>query len=135
LHEVVSERDRIDAVGDTEGLTLNSLRNLGQHNVDTATLMRLYVVLSAESFDPGDPLHDFFVERYETARALVGAILANEQSAGRVRSDVDLNQIAHEVIAVIMGLEIQWLTDPGRVDMAQRMGRYIDRLAAELAPR
>jgi AcrR family transcriptional regulator len=134
LQEVVAERDRADAIDFSEGLTLKSLRNLGQHNVETATLMRLYVVLTAESFDPNDPLHGFFVERYETARAFVRSILAIERDAGRVRRDVDIDQVAHEVIAVVMGLEIQWLTDPERVDLAGRMETYIDRLADELAP-
>jgi AcrR family transcriptional regulator len=135
LQEVVAERDRADAIGTSEGLTLESLRHLGQHNVETATLMRLYVVLTSESFDPGDPLHDFFVERYETARDLVRAILAAERDAGRVRREVDIDQIAHEVIGVLMGLEIQWLTDPERVDLAGRVQSYVDRLIHELAPR
>ncbi len=134
LQEVVAERDRADAIDTSEGLTLTSLRNLGQHNVETATLMRLYVVLTAESFDPDDPLHDFFVERYETAREFVRSILAAEMTAGRIRRDVDIDQVAHEVIAVVMGLEIQWLTDPDRVDLAGRMQTYIDRLTDELAP-
>jgi AcrR family transcriptional regulator len=135
LQEVVAERDRADAIDASEGLTLRSLRDLGQHNVETATLMRLYVVLTAESFDTGDPLHDFFVDRYETARDLVRSILVAERDARRVRRDVDIDQIAHEVIGVLMGLEIQWLTDPERVDLAQRIQSYVDRLTKELAPR
>jgi AcrR family transcriptional regulator len=133
LHEVVAERDRADAMVASE-VTLRGLRSLGRHNVETATLMRLYVVLTAESFEPDDPLHDFFVERYETARELVRSLLVAEQQAGRVRRDVDADQLAHEIIGVLMGLEIQWLTDPERVDLAQRMETYIDRLITELAP-
>ena len=134
LQEVVAERDRADAIDTSEGLTLRSLRDLGRHNVETATLMRLYVVLTAESFDPGDPLHEFFVDRYETARDLVRSILAAERDARRVRRDVDIDQIAHEVIGVLMGLEIQWLTDPERVDLAHRVESYVDRLTEELTP-
>ena len=134
LQEVVAERDRADAIETSDGLTLDSLRHLGRHNVETATLMRLYVVLSAESFDPGNPLHDFFVDRFETARELVRSILTAERDGRRVRRDVDIDQIAHEAIAVLMGLEIQWLTDPKRVDLAQRFETYIDRLTTEIAP-
>jgi AcrR family transcriptional regulator len=131
LQEVVAERDRVDAL---EDLTLTSLRNMGRHNVETSLLVRLYAVLSAESFDPGDPLHFFFVDRYRTARALVGQILVNERGAGRIRQDTDIEQIAHEIIGVLMGLEIQWLTDPDQVDLALRITAYIDRLIGELAP-
>jgi AcrR family transcriptional regulator len=138
LHEVVAERDRADARDHGEpsapGLTLASLRNLGRHNVETATLTRLYVVLGAESIDSNEPLHDFFIDRYEAARGLVRSILESEQRQGTVRSDVDIDERAQEIIAMAMGLEIQWLADPQRVDLATTFEAYVDRLVKELAP-
>ena len=138
LHEVVAERDRADAldrdVPTAPGLTLASLRNLGRHNVETGTLTRLYVVLGAESIDSDEPLHEFFVERYETARGFVRAILESEQRQGTIRADVDIDERAQEVIAMAMGLEVQWLADPQRVDLARAFEAYVDRLVEELAP-
>ena len=92
-------------------------------------------MLGAESLDPDDPLHDFFAERYETGRQFVRALLDDEKAQGRVRQDVDVDQIALEVMATIMGVEYQWLTDPERVDMAGAMETYIDQLIERLAPR
>lgn len=138
LREVVAERDRMETIDPERefplALTLSSLRELGQHNVETATLTRLYLVLGAESLDDDDPLHDFFVERYELAREFVRALLNDEKAQGRMRDDVDVDRVALEVIAMIMGLEYQWLTDPDRVDFAQAMETYIDELIARLAP-
>jgi len=138
LREVVAERDRMDAIDPGAAfpleLTLSSLRDIGRHNVETAILTRLYLVLGVESLDPDDPLHDFFVERYETARQFVRALLIDEQTRGRVRQDVDVDQIALEVIATIMGAEYQWFTDPERVDLATAMETYFDQLIARLAP-
>jgi AcrR family transcriptional regulator len=138
LREVVAERDQADVFG-PEGafpvaLTLTSLRQLGQYTVETATLTRLHVVLAAESLDASDPLHDFFVERYEMGRHFVRAVLDAERTQGRVRQDVDADQIAQEVIAVVMGLEIQWLADPTRVDLGAAINAYVDRLIRQLAP-
>jgi AcrR family transcriptional regulator len=139
LQEVVAERDRVDPGGPDgqgePGLTLSSLRLLGQHNVETVMLMRLYVVLGAESLDKSDPLHGFFVDRYETAREFVRSILRAEKAEGRVRPEVDVQDMAREIIAVVMGLEIQWLTDPERVDLAGAMATYIDKLIVDLGPR
>ena len=132
LQEVVAERDRRDVL-DLDSLTLSSFRELGRHNAETASLTRLYVVLGAESLDADDPLHDFFIDRYETARALVRSVIEREQDEGNFRADLDVEQIAREVIAVLMGLEIQWLTDPDRVDLAQAMEAYFDRLIVELS--
>jgi AcrR family transcriptional regulator len=137
LREVVAERDQADAFGPggpfPVALTLTSLRQLGQHNMETATLTRLYVVLGAESLDASDPLHDFFVERYELARDFVRRVLRAEIAQGRVRWDVNVDQMAQEVIAVVMGLELQWLADPTRVDLAGAIDTYVDRLIGELA--
>ncbi|MGA2305365.1 MAG: TetR family transcriptional regulator C-terminal domain-containing protein, partial [Acidimicrobiales bacterium] len=79
-------------------------------------------------------LHDFFVDRYETARGFVRSILESEQRQGNIRSDVDIDERAREVIAMAMGLEVQWLTDPQRVDLARAFETYMDRLVKELAP-
>ena len=132
LREVVEERDRADRLDPPGDMTLSALRDLGRHNAETAVLTRLYVVLGAESLDPDDPLHGFFVERYETARDFVRTILRDDQEAGRVRSDVDVEQLSLEVIATLMGLEIQWLADPARVDLVAATAAYIDRLVVEL---
>jgi AcrR family transcriptional regulator len=132
LQEVVAERDRRDVL-DLNSLTLSNFRELGRHNAETAVLTRLYVVLGSESLDAGDPLHDFFVERYETARALVRSVLEHERDEGNLRADIDVEQIALEVIAVLMGLEVQWLYDPSTVDLAEAMETYFDRLVAELS--
>ncbi len=134
LREVVAEREQTDRLDSTDGITLKAFREVGRHNAEIAVLTRLYVVLGAENLDPEDPLHDFFVERYETARQLVRDILVLEQSHGVVRDDVDIDQIALEVIATLMGMEIQWLADPDRFDLGDVVATYIDRLAEQLAP-
>jgi AcrR family transcriptional regulator len=138
LREVVAERDRMDAIDPDSPfpleLTLSSLRDIGRHNVETAVLTRLYLVLGVESLDDQDPLHDYFVERYETARQFVRALLNDEKASGRLRPDVDVDQIALEVIGTIMGIEYQWFTDPGRVDLATAMETYFDQLIVRLAP-
>ena len=134
LRETVAERDRASAPHAGDVGTLSSLRDIGKHNVETAALVRLYVVLGAESLDPDDPLHGFFVERYETARALTRELLRREHEAGRIRADSDIDQLAREIIAVIMGLEVQWLADPERVDLESSIRDYIDRLIRDLAP-
>jgi AcrR family transcriptional regulator len=139
LREVVAERDRADDLRPDGrfplGFSLSSLRDLGQHNVETAVLTKLYVVLGAESLDADEPLHEFFRERYATARQYMASIFDNEKAEGRVRPDVDSAQLGLEVVATIMGLEMQWLAEPQQVDFARAMNSYIDRLMVDLGPR
>ena len=72
LVEVVAERERVEdelrTALDSTTLSLDTLSAIARQNVEQAMLTRLYVVLAAESLDPDDALHDFFVKRYDGAR-------------------------------------------------------------------
>lgn len=134
LREVVAERDRAELDTVAAGTpSLGMLRDLGRRNVESATLTRLYVVLGAENLDPDDPLHDFFADRYARGRRFVAEILDAERSRGTVAADVDVDQIAAEVLATLMGFEIQWLMDPDHIDLAACVEAYIDRLITDLS--
>ena len=135
---MVAERDRVERELsddlDPTTLTLDALTDIARQNVENAALTRLYVVLAAESLDPGDPLHDFFVRRYDRARRHVALLLEHSMGTGELRDDIDATQLSHEVLAVLMGLEQQWLMDPEGVDLVSTMGAYVDSLRARLAP-
>ena len=66
--------------------------------------------------------------------SLTRELLQREHEEGRIRADADIDQLAREIIAVIMGLEVQWLADPDRVDLETSIRDYIDRLIRDLAP-
>ncbi|CAN5661872.1 TetR/AcrR family transcriptional regulator [soil metagenome] len=138
LEEVVAARQATEMSGylstiDRHGSVFN-LDQVAKFVTDTAVFTRLYVVLAAENLDPGDPLHDFFVTRYDLARQLGVGVLRQDQERGTIRSDVDVEQIGIEVLATMMGLEIQWLMDPEHVDLIGVIGRYIDGLRERLSP-
>lgn len=135
LREVVAERDRVDHAEPPH--SLSELRDIiadMSRNATHTALIRLFVVLGAESFDPEDPLHGFFVDRYAVARKYWEAVLRTEQRSGTVRDDIDPDAVAAEIISVVLGVEIQWLMDPDRIDPSAVIVSYLDRLRASLAP-
>ncbi|QXC63350.1 TetR/AcrR family transcriptional regulator [Aquihabitans sp. G128] len=138
LEEVVAAREATEheaylgSLG--EHASVFHLDQVARFVVDRAVLARLYLVLAAENLDPGDPLHDFFVERYRYARGLAREVLAQDQALGLVRADLDVEQLGTEVIATIMGLEVQWLMDPTAIDLVAVVGRYVDGLREWLTP-
>lgn len=135
LAEVIAERDRRDSYVYDDTLTLSDLRDLGRPEPDKELFSRLTVVLNAENIDPGEPLHEYFVSRYGWARLLIREALERMRDRGELRDDVEVNQIATEVMATLLGLELQWVTDPDAVDYESTVERYIDRLVEDLAPR
>ncbi len=126
LLDVVREREQREAnvllstVGDGPDELGQGLRAIARFVADAAERTRLYVVLGAENLDPGDPLHDFFVDRYARVRNLVASAVR------RSGATVDADQLAREVVATLMGLEIQWLMDPSSFDYLAAVDAYAD---------
>lgn len=94
---------------------------------------RLYITLSSEATAADHPLHDFFVSRYRRYRAGLAALLAEAQGSGLVRPEVDPAAVAGDIIATLDGLHLQWLLDPREVRLTEVMGRFAERLDAELS--
>ena len=137
LEEVVDTRqtsEQAGYLGHLEEPSLFRLDEVARFVIDTAVLTRLYVVLAAENLDAGDPLHDFFVKRYDRARRLVHLVVASDQERGEIRADIDVDQLGVEVVSVLMGMEIQWLMDPGAIDLERTIKAYVEGLRTRLAP-
>jgi len=97
---------------------LDALSALVEYNQTVPEVIRIYTVLAAESTSPGHPGHDYFVQRYRFFRQQYLAALQDAQAQGRLRPDVDVTRIGMLVMAVMDGLQLQWLLDPDEVDMA-----------------
>jgi AcrR family transcriptional regulator len=139
LLDVVAERERreVDALlggGGGPEASLARLPDVARFAAADAVMTRLYAVLAAENLDDGDPLHAFFVDRYERARRVVVLGVEQDRARGEVRADVDAEQVAREVIATLIGLEVQWLMDATAFDYVAAVEAYVDGLRARLAP-
>jgi AcrR family transcriptional regulator len=94
----------------------NLLESVVAQNEKIPGLIQLFTVLVSESIRSGHPSHDFFVERYRRGREIyVNQFFKLNQV--KFRSDVDPDELASLIMAVMDGLQIQWLLDPGKVNM------------------
>jgi AcrR family transcriptional regulator len=121
LLEVVKQKEDEDAG------TLRDpyLRDLVARNGSRPGTVRLFTTLSAESTDPEHPAHDHFVHRYASVRKLVADRLASETGVGRMPSTIDPDMAARVTVAVMDGLQIQWLLDPS-LEMEAAYNDFID---------
>ena len=101
-------------------------------NVARPGITQLYAVLSAESVTDGHPAQQWFRDRYVGLRALVERALEEALERGEVPVGTDVEQTAAAIVAVMDGLQVQWLLDPDRVDMVAVTRRTIDALVAAL---
>lgn len=97
---------------------MEALQDLVAENAKVPELIRLFTVLVSESIWEDHPSHDFFVDRYARVRQEFAEMFARLSETEQPVPDGDLGQLAPIVIAVMDGLQIQWLLDPGNTDMA-----------------
>jgi hypothetical protein len=59
--------------------------------------------------------------RFRSLRETLAARIESGQRAGRIAADIDPADAAALVIAASDGLQIQWLLDPGTVDVGRSL--------------
>ena len=130
LIAVLKERDR--AAGERfhlrglQGLeVLDALVEVVKANVSTPGLVRAFTVLMGESAAEDHPAGPWFKERYPRRRDNLAAALRESIKNGEVHAKTDTDAVAAEVIAMMDGLQVQWVLDPDRVDMAKLFAHYI----------
>ncbi|MGW4625038.1 TetR/AcrR family transcriptional regulator [Streptomyces rubiginosohelvolus] len=140
LIEVLERRDRIDARELFPGIArpaapvpppaerLRLLIGVVARNARTPGLVALYAKLSAEATDPAHPAHRYFTRRYRLLRAeLSGLVRALQEEAGHP-GDLDPAVVAGQLLALMDGLQTQWLLEPGAVPMEALVRDFLDRL-------
>jgi hypothetical protein len=91
-------------------------------------MVQLFTVMAAESIEPAHPGHAWFRDRYRRARASLVEHVAAAQERGELDRGLDPESTATHLIAVLDGLQVQWLLDPDRVDMTATLRNVLDTL-------
>lgn len=98
---------------------------LVEHNTHREPFVRLFTAMAGEAIDTDHPGHDWLREHHRYAKDLVGTGLRQAQADGTCDPDAPVDHIAHVTVAVMDGLQIQWLMDPEGVDMAGDFAAFV----------
>ena len=136
LLEVLRFRDESD-VADLADRHIPDGLDLFRHLVRTAVanayragIVQAYVVLSAESVTDHHPAREFFVERYRTLRAETAQAFMVACVEQGVEEPETIANAAASILAVMDGLQVQWLLEPGAVDLAKATEFAIEAIVA-----
>ncbi|MGT2425363.1 TetR/AcrR family transcriptional regulator [Amnibacterium kyonggiense] len=106
---------------------------LAERNQRRRGIVELYTVLSAEATAADHPAHDYFVRRYRASRSSMREAYEQVREDGALRDGVDPDLAARELVAVMDGLQVQWLLDGCTSDMADLVRRHVqERLTVPL---
>ncbi|ROP53463.1 TetR family transcriptional regulator [Streptomyces sp. PanSC9] len=115
LVAVLQERDRWDAVPDPRWRT-DLLVSLVEYNAMRPAIVQTFSALLGESVTEGHPARAYFTERYAGVRASMTAVLRAEYGE-RLPNGLTPERTAPLLVAVMDGLQYQWLLDPESIDM------------------
>ncbi|MFI2780165.1 TetR/AcrR family transcriptional regulator [Streptomyces sp. ALB3] len=137
LLEVLSFRDEVDARLLFPGVLgpdapaaepaerLRRLVEVVVRNTRTPGLVALYAKLAAEASDPEHPAHQYFVKRYRVLRREMTELLESLFAAAGPEATADPAAVAQQWLALMDGLQTQWLLEPDTVDMAGQVRAFL----------
>lgn len=129
LVAVLQERDQWDAVPGSRWRT-DLLAALVEYNAMRPGIVQTFSALLGESVTEGHPARAFFSERYTRVRASMAEMLRAEYG-DRLPNGLTPERTAPLLVAVMDGLQYQWLLDPASVDMPGAFRDFL-RLLGEL---
>ncbi|MEV0116739.1 TetR/AcrR family transcriptional regulator [Streptomyces sp. NPDC050844] len=121
-----------DSGGDDVRALFGEVLALAEYNLTQPGLIQLYTRLSAEAGDPAHPAHAYFRERYERVVGSLASVLQRAVDKGQLRTGIDPNGVAREILAVSDGLQVQWAIAEGRVEFVELYRAHLDRLTRAL---
>jgi len=91
-------------------------------------LVRLFTSLAGEAVDPGHPGHDWLRAHHRSAVDALAKALHEAARDGSADPAVPAEQLARQAVALMDGLQVQWLMDPDGVDMAADFSAWVETL-------
>ncbi|WP_330332590.1 TetR/AcrR family transcriptional regulator [Streptomyces sp. NBC_00536] len=114
--------------GDAVARYFATVVTLAAENTRRPGIVRMFQTLVGESGNPGHPAHAYFTERYARVLGRTVALLEGGVARGELRPGTDCEAAGRETLAVMDGLQIQWILAPEGVDMPARLHAFLDRL-------
>ena len=117
-HEARAARDAPAVDESAVGVIIEA----AERNRSIPGLVDLYATLTTDALQEQHAVtREFVRDRFRRLRAALAARIESGQQAGRIAGDIDPAEAAALVIAASDGLQIQWLLDPGAVDVSRSL--------------
>jgi AcrR family transcriptional regulator len=117
-HESRSEEAAVRAAGGA----VAEMSATADRNRSVPGLVQLYATLTTDALQEQHPVtREFVRNRFAELRGVLTARIERAQEAGEVASDIGASDAAALLIAASDGLQVQWLLDPGTVDVRRSL--------------
>jgi AcrR family transcriptional regulator len=128
LMAVLTERDstaraEVMALDDVDDI-LDFTRRISLTQGTDPGLLELTMKMAVEATDPAHPAHAFYRDRSARLVADLTTLLENARSRGSLAEGVDPREAAQTFFALRDGAQLQWMLDPGSIDIPKLLLGY-----------
>lgn len=95
-------------------------------NSERHGLVRLFTSLAGEAVDPTHPGHGWLGAHHRAAVESLAHALREAAHDGTAHGDLPAEQLARQAVALMDGLQLQWLMRPDEVDMAADFADWVE---------
>ena len=130
LLAVLEHRDEVDGRWLTGGApagagALHRLADLADVNAGRRGIVELFTVLSAEATAADHPAHAWFADRYRRTVAAIADAYEAARAAGDLRPGIEPVAAARHLVALMDGLQLQWLLGDDELDMGAQLRGHL----------
>ena len=134
LAAVLEARDEASGAGHPDFGRAEGVEDMVRTHLDTMKqpeILELHSTLSAEAIAADHPAHGYYAQRYTSLRVYLTASFDALRAEGRLHSAVDSATLASMMVALMDGLQVQWLYDPGSVDVEKALTVFLNAVVAD----
>lgn len=110
------------------------MTRLARLNSGRAALVRLFTSLAGEAVDPDHPGHGWLADHHRSAVDTLTHALLEAVEDGTADAAIPAESLARQAIALMDGLQVQWLMQRDRVDMAGDFEDFVRTVRARWTP-
>ncbi len=121
-----TERERLSVPPGLDAL--RRLVALAAHNMRHPGIVDLYARLAAEAVTADHPAHEYFEQHYRMARGYAVESFKALAARGELRAGTDPEWAGLTFVALMDGLQVQWLSNREEVDLVGSLRFYLQNL-------
>lgn len=126
LQNVIMRWDEGARTASHDGIvTLDDFAEQMKRNIAIPGIVHLYLNFAAEAVDPNHAAHEFFKQRFDTVTTNLATRIREEQAKGIIPESIDAQSVAHQLVAMSDGLQLQSLVNP----TVDALGYMLDAIA------
>lgn len=128
LTAVLDQRQDEDAelIRNTRGIdSLSAVLTVSTHNAERPGLIQLYSILRADATATEHPAHEHHRLQYGRLRLYLARAFDEVRAAGGLSTDEDSDSLASTYLALMDGLQIQWLYNRSGTDIDRVLRAYL----------